>query len=97
MEHERKANVANFSRHVQADPNPTAIGPLHASRIGETVLRGGTIFAWGKTDIHDRESELHRRYEIGIASDGTFHSIDTGKLTLAPYFAKACADRILGS
>jgi hypothetical protein len=56
----------------------------------------GTIVAWGKTDIEDRESEVHRRNEIGIESHGAYHSIDTGKLTMVPYFAESCAQRIMG-
>lgn len=62
--------------------------------LSETVVKGGVIVAWGETDIYDRHSELHQRYEIGIKSKGKFHSIDPGKLTMAPYFAEQCADRI---
>ena len=45
--------------------------------------------------IYDPASELHRRFEIGVTSTGRFHSIDPGKLTMAPYFADICAGRIL--
>jgi len=41
-------------------------------------------------------SELHQRYEIGVTTS-RFHSIDPGKLTMAPYFAEGCAGRILCS
>jgi hypothetical protein len=58
-------------------------------------VRAGVIVAWGSTDIDDHASELHRRYEIGVHSYGSYHSIDPGKLTMAPHFAEACADRIL--
>jgi len=58
-------------------------------------VRGGVIVAWGSTDIDDQASELHRRHDIGVHSYGRYHSIDPGKLTMAPYFAKVCADRIL--
>jgi len=61
-----------------------------------TTVMGGVIIAWGQTDIDDPRSLLHRRYEIGITSDGRYHSIDPGKLTMAPYFAAACAERIDG-
>ena len=50
--------------------------------------------AWGKTDIYDPASELHRRFEIGVTTEGNFHSVDPGKLTMAPYFAEICAERI---
>jgi hypothetical protein len=58
------------------------------------AVKGGVIVAWGSTDIDDHASELHRRYEIGVHSYGSYHSIDSGKLTMAPHFAKICADRI---
>jgi hypothetical protein len=60
----------------------------------DASVKGGVIVAWGETDIYDRNSELHRRYEIGVTSNHNFHSIDPGKLTMAPYFAQVCADRI---
>ena len=58
-------------------------------------VKAGAIVAWGATDIDDCTSELHRRHEIGLHSRGRYHSINSGKLTMVPYFAKACADRIL--
>ena len=58
-------------------------------------IKGGVIFAWGKTDIDDRRSELHQRANIGPQHYGRYHSVDTGKLTTAPLFAKMTADRIL--
>ena len=61
----------------------------------EMEVRGGVITAWGSTDIDDRSSELHNRYDIGVNSDGRYHSVDTGKLTMAPHFAQVCADRVM--
>lgn len=58
---------------------------------------GGVITAYAETDINDRNSGLHERYDIGVHSHGRYHSIDTGKFTMAPYFAHQCADRILPS
>lgn len=57
-------------------------------------LNGGYIFAWGETDIDDAASGLHRRYEIGVHSDRGYHSIDTGKLTMAPLNAATLGERI---
>jgi hypothetical protein len=68
---------------------------LDAGELEDVTVKGGVIVAWGKTDIHDPASELHRRFEIGVTSTGRFHSIDPGKLTMAPYFADVCAGRIL--
>lgn len=55
---------------------------------GGAVADGGVIFAWGSTDIDDDNSELHQRHEIGIAGADGYFSINTGKLTSAPYFAR---------
>jgi hypothetical protein len=60
----------------------------------EKELNGGYIFAWGDTDIDDAGSGLHRRYDIGVHSDGGYHSIDTGKLTMAPLNAATLGERI---
>jgi glycine/D-amino acid oxidase-like deaminating enzyme len=60
----------------------------------DIVVRAGIIVAWGSTDIDDRASELHCRHEIGVHSYNHYHSIDPGKFTMAPRFARVCADRI---
>jgi glycine/D-amino acid oxidase-like deaminating enzyme len=67
---------------------------LDPEKMPEAIVKGGAIVAWGKTDIYDPASELHRRFEIGVTTDGSFHSVDPGKLTMAPYFAEVCAERI---
>ena len=54
----------------------------------------GVIFCWGKTDIDDRDSELHRRYDIGVHSHDGYFSIDTGKYTCAPMFAAELVHRL---
>jgi glycine/D-amino acid oxidase-like deaminating enzyme len=68
---------------------------LDAGSLPDCTVQGGTIVAWGRTDIDDPASELHRRYEIGVTSTGRYHSVDPGKLTMTPYFAGVCADRIV--
>lgn len=73
-----------------------SLRPIEVSSVDDIVVKGGAIVAWGKTDIYDPQSELHRRFEIGVSTVGRFHSVDPGKLTMAPYFADVCADRILG-
>jgi glycine/D-amino acid oxidase-like deaminating enzyme len=67
---------------------------LNTESLPEACVKGGAIVAWGQTDIHDPASELHRRYEIGVTSEGRFHSVDPGKLTMVPHFAEVCAGRI---
>jgi glycine/D-amino acid oxidase-like deaminating enzyme len=71
-----------------------ALSDLDAATLTDVTVKGGAIVAWGKTDIYDPQSELHRRFEIGVTSKEGFHSIDPGKLTMAPHFAEICADRI---
>jgi glycine/D-amino acid oxidase-like deaminating enzyme len=72
-----------------------AVAQLPAEAIESSRTKAGIIFAWGSTDIPDIASGLHERYAVGPQSYGRYHSIDTGKLTMAPYFAKLLADRIL--
>jgi glycine/D-amino acid oxidase-like deaminating enzyme len=57
-------------------------------------ISGGYVFAWGATDIDDRASLLHQRHDIGVMSSGNYHTIDTGKYCMAPYFAAVAAHRI---
>lgn len=47
----------------------------------------GPILAYGRTDIDDGGSALHRRTEIGIRRAGPVFSVNPGKLTCAPQFA----------
>ncbi len=69
--------------------------PLNDTTPSDARVKGGIIVAWGETDIYDSKSELHRRCELGVRSDTQYFSIDPGKLTMIPYFAQKCADRIL--
>jgi hypothetical protein len=73
------------------------VGTLTAEQVTEADLRGGLIFAWGETDIDDAGSGLHDRHAIGPRSLGRYHSVDTGKLTTAPWYARMVSERILGS
>jgi hypothetical protein len=74
-----------------------ALRGLDRASMSEVCVKGGVIVAWGATDIDDPKSELHRRFEIGVTSEGRYHAVNPGKLTLAPYFAERCADRIVGA
>jgi hypothetical protein len=71
-----------------------AAAELTPDAVERCEVKGGIIFAWGRTDIHDRASGLHQRHAIGPRSRGRYHTIDTGKLTMAPLFGKIVADRI---
>ncbi|MSW21606.1 MAG: FAD-dependent oxidoreductase [Actinobacteria bacterium] len=63
-----------------------ALAPA-VSRLSIDEVAAGVVVAWGSTDIDDHRSELHRRYEIGVHDHDGYLSIDTGKFTMAPYFA----------
>jgi hypothetical protein len=57
---------------------------------------GGVIFAWGNTGVDDHQSRLHDRHELGVYSVRNYHSVNTGKYTMAPFMGLKTAERILG-
>lgn len=69
----------------------------YGTQLGNATVGGGVIAAWGDAGIEDPASELHRRYDIGVSSYGRYHSVDTGKYTMAPLFAVEACDRIEGA
>jgi hypothetical protein len=73
----------------------SSLRAINPRELQDVTVKGGAIVAWGQTDIYDPASELHRRFEIGVTTTGRFHSVDPGKLTMAPYFADICAGRIV--
>jgi len=88
-----RSRVLTGTLRALADIMPS-LRELDTESLPEACVKGGAIVAWGETDIYDPTSELHRRYEIGVTSAGQFHSVDPGKLTMAPFFAEICAERI---
>ncbi len=71
-----------------------ALARLPRAAVDACEVKAGIIHAWGVTDIDDPTSGLHERHAIGPHTHGRYHSIDTGKLTVAPLFAAQVADRI---
>ncbi len=61
-------------------PSVTSVQPL--------AVDAGVICAWGETDIVDPSSGLHRRHDIGVHEHDGYYSIDSGKFTCAPAFAR---------
>jgi hypothetical protein len=90
---ERSTSILENTLSAFTDIMP-ALRNLSPDQLERPAVVGGPITAWGKTDIHDPRSELHSRYDIGVHTVGRYHSIDTGKYTMAPRFARICADRI---
>ena len=75
-------------------PLMPALAGVSPEALHSATVKGDAIFAWGFEDIDDRHSELHRRADIGLATNGRYHSVDPGKLTMAPWFAERCVERI---
>ena len=87
-------------RQVEAE-SLTALGRLMPGQeswlrrsAGHWEIRGGYITAWGKTGIEDANSQLHERFDVGAHSNGSYHSVNTGKYTLGPHLAELVATRI---
>ncbi len=70
---------------------------IGATELDSAEVQGGIIYAVGETDVDDRTSQLHQRARTGPVSYGRYHTVDTGKYSLAPLFALELAERILPS
>ncbi|GAA1055552.1 hypothetical protein GCM10017608_29760 [Agromyces luteolus] len=62
----------------------------------ETLVHGGFVFAQGRGALDDPRSDLHRRDRFGVRRLGTYHSVDTGKYSTAPWSARILAEGIAG-
>jgi glycine/D-amino acid oxidase-like deaminating enzyme len=60
------------------------------------VVHGGFVFARGTGALDDPRSGLHRRDRYGVERLGTYHSVDTGKYSTAPWLARELANEIAG-
>ncbi len=74
---------------------PTLNAVEYCEEIVDPV--GGVIFAWGATDIDHQGSRLHTRHEIGIYSEGSYHTVNTGKYTMVPYLGYQLAERMVAA
>jgi len=63
---------------------------------GATIVASlpGIIVARGDSDVDRPDSGLHDRAAIGVRSAGCWWTIETGKLTTAPWFAAQAAQQI---
>jgi hypothetical protein len=55
---------------------------------------GGWVYAAGRGALLDPRSGLHRRDEIGVVHRDGYVSIDTGKLSVAPWIARQVAELV---
>jgi len=89
---ELRRSVADetLARLAEIVPDVAALGAV----TDLSMVDGGAVVTWGDSDIDDPHSEAHQRFDIGVTSNGSYHSVDTGKYSVAPYFAMQVADRI---
>ena len=59
------------------------------------TVDAGAIFAYGREDVDRPGSGLHGRAHNGLYGDATYLSVDSGKLTTAPWYAIRAADALL--
>jgi glycine/D-amino acid oxidase-like deaminating enzyme len=79
-----------------ADGTLGALAEYFPALRGAEVLScdSGVIVARATCDVHDPASGLHGRSESGIRGGDGWWSIDTGKLTLAPYHGERAARQV---
>lgn len=58
-------------------------------------VRGGWVYSQGQGSLDDPMATVHRRDLLGVTSVGTYHSVDTGKYSVAPTLAEGIARRIV--
>lgn len=63
-------------------------------RGADVDCRGGIILATGRIDVDQASSPLHSRVDVGIRERDGYLSVNTGKYTLAPMFARQVAERV---
>ncbi len=81
--------VAEHIAREAVDALATIVPALGSATID--TVDAGVITAWGVTDIDDPASELHQRHHMGPARHDGWVSVNTGKLTTAPVFARQAA------
>lgn len=59
-----------------------------------THVDAGVIYSKGHTDIDDYGSDLHHRYQVGVNAHDGYFSVNTGKFTCAPLFARHLQEQL---
>jgi len=93
---EEKCAVARSTIAELAEMAPGLRSEFEDYQPDPSDIAGGVIIARGNSDIVDRESELHQRYQIGIRQHQNYFSVDTGKYTSGPFFADQCVRLVAG-
>jgi glycine/D-amino acid oxidase-like deaminating enzyme len=68
--------------------------PTIRAHLQELVVQGGWVYAQAQGSLDDPRSSLHHRDQLGVKWFGRYASVDTGKYSVAPYLARAIADRL---
>lgn len=66
-------------------------------RAGHVQLRGGWVYAASRGLLSDPKATIHTRSNFGVARQGTYFSIDTGKYSVAPWLARKIVSELAGS
>lgn len=61
----------------------------------EVRVEGGWVYSQGRGRLDDPTASVHQRDRLGVTSSGTFHSVDTGKYSVAPTLAEHVADLVV--
>ena len=64
------------------------------AKLRPIQVSGGVICGSGHKDIDFEDSSLHQRHEAGVYTWEGYHSVNTGKYTMAPFFAAQIAERV---
>jgi glycine/D-amino acid oxidase-like deaminating enzyme len=81
-----------FAARVRAALEPIMPGVGAVFDDAESVVvHGGFVFARGAGALDDPMSGLHRRDRYGVERLGSYHSVDTGKYSTAPWLARELA------
>jgi hypothetical protein len=70
------------------------LGAVEPATVAAAEVYAGVIYARGEQDISDPASGYHQRHAIGPRSFGRYHTVDTGKYTTAPMFARQLAEQL---
>lgn len=70
---------------------PVAMIRQHVESVS---VQGGWVYAQAQGTLDDPRSSLHTRDRLGVKWFGTYASVDTGKYSVAPFLARAIAERI---
>ena len=110
LRHNSNAVVPPAEPHLTADENRSVLDSIAAGlreyfpaageilRSAEQIqLRGGWVYAASRGLLSDPKATIHTRSNFGVARQGTYFSIDTGKYSVAPWLARKIVSALADS